>query len=170
MAIVIKKPDAVFVQNSYMLYNAVKNEDLPAANGHYGVNDVVWNDLIDLTRTKCRAMNIPLPGGDMMSGLCIWASVVATKFCVLRNHALNSHMFFAERNGDGSGSNHYFVVSDIGGTKVICDITCNQFNGAPDYLVGRLSDIKGASKKVTALGSRLYDVYKAGAASSEFVI
>lgn len=41
---------------------------------------------------------------------------------------------------------------------------------APDYLVGRLSDLKGTAKKVIALGGTLHDAYAAGAKSGTFVV
>lgn len=166
MTLLVENPVPLLVETSYALYNSVKNADLPAASGHYGIDNQVWTALIALTKAKMAPLGIPVP--SQMNGLCIWASVVACKFFVLRNHIQKSHVYRV-RNTAG-GADHYFVIADDGGTKVAADITCGQFKAGPDYLVGRLSDISGAAKKIHAVNAKLSDAYAAGAAAKTYVV
>ncbi|WP_209427176.1 hypothetical protein [Pararhodobacter sp. SW119] len=173
MPIVAEKPDTVFTQMALDLYNTTRSSDLPAKGaGPYGIDNAVWGNLITLTRAKCQQLGVNVPPGTAMTGLCIWASVVATKFFVMRNSALTSRTVRVRKTAAGKGSDHYFVVAKDGANVVICDVTCNQF-GAPDYIVGRLNDIKGTAKRFTAFDGTLYEAYSvgaAGAAAGTFVV
>lgn len=170
MPIVAENPEPLYTRMAYDLYNSTKSNLLPKPSGPYGIDGGVWKDLIALTRNRCENLKIPLPGGTAMTGLCIWASVVATKFFVMRNGLLDSHTVRVRKTATGKGSDHYFVVAKDGPSQVICDITCNQFFGAPDYIVGKLGDIKGTARRFGAFDGTLYDAYAVGASGGIYVV
>ncbi|MGB3242957.1 MAG: hypothetical protein WBB25_00365 [Sulfitobacter sp.] len=170
MAAMVKNPTPLYIGEAYGLFNATNAGSLPAASGKYGIDDGVWADLITLTKAKCGEKNIPVPSGTTMNGLCIWASVVAAKFLVHRNHRISSHVVRVVHKTGTAGADHYFAVAGDPGARIICDITCSQFTGAPDYLVGTLDEVKGAANKIVAFGGTLYQAYQAGAAYKEFVV
>lgn len=162
---IVENPLTMYVEMSYSLFNATKASDLPAPEGHWGINNRVWNNLIDLTRTNCAALNIPMQAQRTdLKGLCIWASVVAAKFYVHKFRFTHSHVVRVKASSD-----HYFVVAANHVGTVICDITCNQFGG-PDFIVGTLRDIASVAKGVKVGGLRLYDAYALGARTKTFVV
>lgn len=125
--------------------------------------------MIKLTRTNCAALKIGVPAkGAPLNGMCIWASVVAAKFYVHKFAYIDSRV--VRVHGD-SGADHYFVSVRGHATTGICDITCNQFTGGPNFIVGSLADVGGESPNVTTKsGLRIYDAYVMGADSSVLVI
>lgn len=164
MAWQVENPPSMMVEMAYDLYNTTKSSDLPDPVGAWGIDDSVWAALIELTRTRCRALHIPVTSGDQLKGMCIWASVVAAKFYVHKFAYIDSRVIRVR-----STSDHYFVSIRGQGISGICDITCNQFGG-PNYIRGALKDTKGPAQKVKIAGSSLYDAYVLGANSSLFVI
>lgn len=174
MNIKVENPSNILVGIAYQIYNSTKASDLPDVSGtSFGIDDNVWTNLIDLTREKCKTINPSMfpARNDSLGGACIYASVVATKFFAHKNSQFNSHVV---RIYSDSGKDHYFVVASDGSKdKIICDITTNQFTAAPNYIVGRLSTIKGQAKKYdfsTDGSKKLYDAYALGAGASTFVI
>jgi|GEM_PF-5884253 len=163
MAWKVENPSAGMVEMAYALFNTTKSSDLPTPIGTWGINDPVWNALIDLTYANCKALGIPTTNGGL-KGMCIWASVVAAKFYVHKYAYIDSRVIRVQ-----AGADHYFVSVRGKGQSGICDITCNQFAG-PKYIAGALSDVKGPAKKVLTGGQNLYDAYALGAASDVFVI
>ena len=163
MTIQVKNPDTMFVQKAYELYNVLRRGDLPTGAGKYRIDDTAWSALIDVTRQRLGEV---LPGQvpRESKGLCIWASVIAAKYFVLRNHIFDARVVRVQGKGD-----HYFVVAQFGGPAIICDLTCDQFGG-PNYMVGTLAELKPTARQVLALGSNLYDIYKLGTKAQEFVV
>jgi hypothetical protein len=161
---IVENPPSLMVEMACELFNSTRASELPAAVGAWGINDRVWGELIKLTTDKCNALRIPVPGGNHLKGMCIWASVVTAKFYTHRFAYFSSRVVRVHSSGD-----HYFVRVKTAATSGICDITCNQFGG-PNFIVGSLADVKGAAQKVMVGGASLYDAYALGAASGKFVI
>ncbi len=170
MAVAVENPSQSLIDFAYQLYNATRAGDLPDASGQNGVDAGVRDALLDLTRARCADLGIPVPQPPMMTGMCIWASVVAAKFLVHKRFLTGAKVVRVVRRGHGGGSDHYVAVGGPSDARIICDITCNQFTGAPDLLVGTLPQIKSGSNTVVALSSTLYGVYKAAAAADRFVV
>ncbi len=160
----VENPPSLMVELACNLFNTTKSSDLPAPSGAWGINDAVWAALIDLTRTKCKALKIPVTTGENLKGMCIWASVVAAKFYV-HNFAYIDTRVIRVRDV----SDHYFVAVKGRRQAGICDITCNQFGG-PNFIAGSLADVRGAAQKVKIGGLSLHDAYALGANSNTFVI
>ncbi|WP_341675100.1 hypothetical protein [Niveibacterium sp. SC-1] len=159
----VKNPSSSMIEMACDLFNRTKASDLPAPSGMWGLDAAVWKALIDLTYTNCKALGIPTTNGGL-KGMCIWGSVVTAKFYVHKFAYINSRVIRVEGVGD-----HYFV-SVKGATQAgICDVTCNQF-GAPDFIAGSLTDVKGQAQKVQAGGGSLYGAYALGAGSDVFVL
>jgi len=164
MSWIVENPPPLMVQNAFALYNATGATEFPAPVGPWGINDQVWNALIALMTAKCRTLSIPI-APNSLKGMCIWGSVIAAKFYVLKFAYIDSHVIRVR----GTASDHYFVVVKGGAQTGICDITCNQF-GAPDFIAGTLKDVKGSAQKVKVGNLSLYDAYALGAQSSTFVV
>lgn len=167
MKLYVQNPSTFFVQRAYELYNSVRNADLPQKAGvKYGIDDSTWTKLIETTKAKL----LDMAKGDKNlvprdeNGLCIYASVVAAKFFVLRNHILDTHVVRVDGKSD-----HYYAVAAFGGPPIICDLTCRQFGG-PKYFVGTLAELKPSAKQVQAMGSNLYEIYKLGTQTRQFVV
>ena len=160
----VEKPNSIMVDMACSLFNATRASDLPDSMGAWGINNNVWQSLIDLTYRNCRALSIPVtPKG--LQGMCIWASVVAAKFYVHKFAYINSRVIRVNDGGD-----HYFVSVRSHAVAGICDITCNQFGG-PDFITGSLRDVKGPAQRVKNKGgASLYDAYVLGASTSTFVL
>ena len=166
MAWNVQNPDALQSQMAFELYNKTPANLFPGPVGQWGIDPTVWTALIALTRQRCTALGIPQITGSL-KGLCIWGSVIAAKFYTLKF----AHTSRVIRVKASEGGDHYFVVIRNTPKPVIADITCNQFNPAPDYYTGTLSDIKAGSHAVKiAGGGSLYEAYAAGVASGTFVL
>jgi hypothetical protein len=173
MAIVVENPSSMFTESAYALYNSIKNADLPQASGRFGIDAQVRTALIELARTAVTRIGLQEIHPNNMTGLCIWAGVVTTKFFVMRNCMLDSHL--VRVRGDTGRADHYFVVSGLGTPKIIADITCGQFSSAnkaaPDFIIGSLPEIKSIARGIgNVFGKTLYDAYAVGAAAKTFVI
>lgn len=160
----VENPPALMVEQAAALYNAARAPEFPAPAGLWGIDDQVWKALIALMTAKCRTLSIPIaPNG--LKGMCIWGSVIAAKFYVLKFAYIDSRVVRVR----ATASDHYFVVVKGGTQTGICDITCNQF-GAPDFIAGTLKDVKGPAQKVKVGNLSLDDAYALGAQSSTFVV
>ena len=164
MAWKVENPDPLMVERACALYNAAGAADFPMPAGPWGINDQVWAALIALMQAKCRTLNIPVTSGTGLKGMCIWGSVIAAKFYVLKFAYIDSRVIRVH-----GASDHYFVSVRGAAQSGICDITCNQFGG-PDFIAGSLKDVKGPAQKVKVGNLSLYDAYALGAGSSTFVL
>lgn len=158
----VENPQTLMVEQAYNLFNNTPASELPIPSGLWGIDDVVWQALLDLTEAKCNKIKVPLIKGSL-KGWCIWASVVAAKFYA-HKFRYGAHVVRVCDAGD-----HYFAVLKSGAKVGICDITCNQFAG-PNYIAGWLADIKGTAKRVKVGTNSLYDAYALGARSETFVV
>lgn len=148
------------------MYNTTSSSELPGSAGPWGIDFGIWGQLIALTKRKYLAQGMQLPP-DTLKGLCIYASAVAAKYYVHRFGYINSQVVHVTGPAD-----HYFVVVRASGDKAlgICDITCDQFDVAPHFIVGSLKDVKGKAKKVAVKGFSLYEAYALGMESKTFVM
>ena len=168
MAWKIETTSSLLQGSAFTLFNHTKVQLLPQPAGAHGINDQVWRDLIALTRSQYRAaLGVDLAASDNLKGACIYASVIAAKFY---RHQLGYK--FTRVIHVGGASDHYFAVAhNDRGAPLIADITSKQFPGAPDYIVGRLSEIKDIAKRVKVTnGPSLYEAYVLGARTDHFLM
>ena len=166
MAWTVENPPTLMCEQASALFNAARAPEFPDPSGaSWGINDQVWKALIALMTAKCKDLSIPIAPSGGLKGMCIWGSVIAAKFYVLKFAYIDSRVIRVR----ATASDHYFVVVKGGAQTGICDITCNQF-GAPDFIAGPLKDVKGQAQKVKVGNLSLYDAYALGAQSSTFVV
>ncbi len=169
MAWAVSTTSSLLTELAYRLFNETKVSQLPVARGRYGIDETVADQLVALTRSQYQAITtVPLAANANMQGACIYASVIAAKFLRHRGGFYSTHVVHVNPAKD-----HYFTVGreSPNGDPIIADITCRQFQGAPNLIIGRLRDIKGQARqaKVTN-GPTLYEAYEVGAKTSDFLI
>lgn len=165
----VSDTSSLLTETAYQLFNGTSPTLFPVGRGRYGIDETVAEQLVALTRSQFLAIKgVPLSASANMAGACIYASVIAAKFMRHRGAFHSSHVVHVNPATD-----HYFAIGreTPGGEVIIADITCRQFTGAPNLIIGRLRDIKGAARGVKInKGPTLYEAYEAGAKTSNYLL
>jgi hypothetical protein len=155
MAWKLGEPAKIFQEFCKILYDSIKDDELPeSAGGTWGIDQDVADKLNILAYTKMKELKFPLPPGDYpegvwLKGMCIYSSTVAKRFLFHRKSYESARVV----KMDADTSDHYFVViwqSEGKGLTGIVDITCKQFSDQLTFIADGLDQAKGKVSGVKA--------------------